>query len=54
MTKIELALILKIIDSHTTKYTSQYYNECTESIPNVQALKNDIVKHYEEYLKEEP
>ena len=50
MTKIELALILKIIDSHTTKYTS-HYNECTKSILNAQALKNDIIKHYEEYLK---
>ena len=53
MTKIELALIMKIIDSHTM-YTSQHYNECTKSILNVQALKNDIIKHYEEYLKEEP
>lgn len=52
MTKIELALILKIIDTHTSSYTPGYYgaSEC-HHITNVKALKADIQKHYEEVLK---
>ena len=38
MTRVELALILKIIDSH---------------IDSVQGLKEDIIKHYNEIMKNE-
>jgi hypothetical protein len=54
MTKIELALILRIIDCHTKTYASNYYNGSdTKRIDNVNALKEDITRHYEQIMKEE-
>lgn len=53
MTKTELALILKIIDAHTTKQSYNY--TCapdTHIIHEVNKLKEDIIKHYEEVMKD--
>ena len=52
MTKIELALILKIIDSHTTTHTYNYGAPDTTHIDDVGKLREDIVQHYEEVMKD--
>ena len=49
MTKVELALILKIIDSHTKYYNPNYLPEgigVREEIDSIQGLKDDIIMHY--------
>ena len=53
MTKIELALILNIIDKHTTSYSPNYCPEdkVIREIKDVNLLKHDIIKHYEEIMK---
>ena len=51
MTKVELALILQIIDTHTEKYTYNYGAPDTKRISDVDKLKEDIVKKYEEVMK---
>lgn len=53
MTKMELALIMSIIDKHTTSYSPNYYPEdkVIREIKNVDLLKADIVKHYEVVMK---
>lgn len=54
MTRVELALILKIIDSHTKFYNPNYLpvgvkeNGKIESVP---ALKEDIIQHYNEVMR---
>lgn len=56
MTKVELALILKIIDSHTTYYNPNYLPEgvgVRETIDSIQALKDDIIIHYNKIMKNE-
>lgn len=55
MTRVELALILKIIDSHTTSYSPNYYPEdkVIREIKDVDLLKADIIKHYNEVMKNE-
>ena len=56
MTKVELALILKIIDSHTKYYNPNYLPEgvvVREEINSIQGLKEDIIKHYNEIMKNE-
>ena len=55
MTKLELALILKIIDSHTKCFSPNYYPEdkVIKQIDDVDALKHDIIRHYEDVLKED-
>ena len=54
MTKIELALILNIIDKHTTSYSPNYYPEdkVIREIKDVDLLRDDIIKHYEEVMKD--
>ena len=54
MTKLELALILNIIDKHTTSYSPNYYPEdrVIREIKDVGSLKDDIIKHYEEIMKD--
>jgi hypothetical protein len=55
MTKVELALILKIIDSHTKYYNPNYLPEgvgVREEIDSIQGLKDDIVTHYNEVMKD--
>lgn len=49
MNKLELALILNIIDKHTTSYSPNYYpeNKVIREIKDVDLLKADIIKHYE-------
>ena len=51
MTKTELALILKIIDAHTTKHTYNYGAPDSYTIYEVGKLKEDIITHYEEVMK---
>ena len=54
MTKLELALILNIIDKHTILYNPNYLPEgvgTREEIDSVQGLKEDIISHYEEVMK---
>lgn len=53
MTKIELALILNMIDKHTTSYSPNYYPEdrVTKQIDDVDSLKEDIINKYEEVMK---
>lgn len=54
MTRMELALILKIIDSHTKYYNPNYLPEgvgVREEIDSIQGLKDDIVTHYNEVMK---
>lgn len=53
MTKLELALILKIIDSHTTTHTYNYGAPDTTHIDDVGKLKADLIKHYNEYMRED-
>lgn len=56
MTKVELALILKIIDSHTKYYNPNYLPEgvgIREEIDSIRGLKEDIVKHYNEIMRNE-
>lgn len=52
MTKIELALILKIIDSHTITHTYNYGAPDTANIDDVGELRADIIRHYEEIMKD--
>ena len=53
MTKVELALILQIIDTHTKCFSPNYYPECMamKQIDDVDSLKEDIIKKYEEVMK---
>lgn len=56
MTKVELALILKIIDSHTVLYNPNYLPEgvgVRKEIDSIQGLKDDIVMHYNDIMKNE-
>lgn len=54
MTRLELELILKTIDCHTKTYSSNYYNGSDiKRIDDVVELKRDIIKSYEQYMKEE-
>ena len=56
MTKVELALILKIIDSHTISHSPNYLPEnviIREQIDSVKGLKEDIITHYNEIMKNE-
>jgi hypothetical protein len=56
MTKVELALILKIIDAHTVSYNPDYLPKnviIREQIDSVKGLKEDIIMHYEEVMKNE-
>ena len=56
MTKVELALILKIIDSHTKYYNPNYLPEgvgIREEIDSIRGLKEDIVEHYNEIMRNE-
>ena len=55
MTRMELALILKIIDSHTKYFNPNYLPEgvgVREEIDSIQGLKDDIVTHYNEVMKD--
>ena len=54
MTKMELALILNIIDKHTTSYSPNYYpdDKIIREIKDVDLLKADIIKHYEGFMKD--
>lgn len=54
MNKLELALILNIIDKHTTSYSPNYYPEdkVIREIKDVDLLKADIIKHYNEVIKD--
>ena len=52
MTKVELALILQIIDTHTTKYSYNYGAPDSKHIDNVDKLKEDIISKYEEVMKD--
>jgi hypothetical protein len=56
MTKLELALILKIIDSHTISYSPNYLPDnviIREQLDSIQGLKEDIITHYNEIMKNE-
>ena len=56
MTRVELALILKIIDSHTISYSPNYLPDnvmVREQIDSIQGLKEDIITHYNEIMKNE-
>lgn len=52
MTKVELALILQIIDTHTIKRSYNYGAPDTIEIKDVDLLKTDIIKQYEEVMKD--
>lgn len=51
MTKVELALVLQIIESHTVRRTYNYGAPDTKEIDNVDRLKQDIIKSYNEVMK---
>lgn len=53
MTKLEFALVMKIIDAHTTVQEHNYDNEVGKTIKDVQALKADMIRHYEDVMKED-
>ena len=56
MTKVELALILKIIDSHTISYSPNYLPDnviIREQIDSVKGLKEDIIEHYNDVMRNE-
>ena len=56
MTKVELALILKIIDSHTISYSPNYLPEnviIREQLDSGQGVKEEIIKQYKEIMKNE-
>ena len=53
---ILLALILKIIDSHTISYSPNYLPEnviIREQLDSIQGLKDDIIMHYNDIMKNE-
>jgi hypothetical protein len=54
MTKIELTLILQIIDTHTKCFSPNYYPEdrVMKQIDNVESLKEDIINKYEKVMKD--
>ena len=52
MTKVELALILQIIDTHTVKKSYNYGAPDTTHIDDVNKLKQDIILKYEEVMKD--
>lgn len=54
MTKIELALILQIINTHTKCFSPNYYPEdkVIKQIDDVDALKEDIINKYDEVMKD--
>ena len=51
MTKLELALILQIIDTHTVKKSYNYGAPDTTHIDDVDKLKGDIISKYKEIMK---
>lgn len=51
MTKLELALILQIIDTYTNTRTYNYGAPDTKHIDNVDKLKEDIISKYKEIMK---
>ena len=53
MSKVELALILQIIDTHTKCFSPNYYPEgrVIKQIDDVDSLKEDIINKYEEVMK---
>ena len=53
MTKVELALILQIIDTHTITRSYNYGSPDTKHIDSVDNLKQDIISKYEEVMKTE-
>lgn len=52
MTKVELALILQIIDTHTIKHSYNYGAPDSKRIDDVDKLKKDIIIKYEEVMKD--
>ena len=52
MTKVEFALIMNIIDKHTIRRSYNYGAPDTTHIDNVEALKDDLIKYYEEVMKD--
>lgn len=52
MTKLELALIMQIIDTYTVKKTYNYGAPDTKSIEDVNGLKQTIIKKYDYIMKE--
>ena len=52
MTRLEFALILNIIDKHSTKYTYNYGKPDSYKIENVIKLKEDLMNHYEAVLSD--
>lgn len=53
MTKVELALILQIIDTHTIKHSYNYGAPDSKHINDVDKLKEDIISKYKEVMKED-
>ena len=56
MTRVELALILKIIDSHTILYNPNYLPNgigVREEIDSIKGLKEDIIQHYNKIMRSE-
>lgn len=52
MTKVELALILQIIDTHTINRSYNYGAPDSKHIDDVDKLKEDIINKYEEVMKD--
>ena len=53
MTRVELALILKIIDAHTVTRSYNYGAPDSIHINDVRKLKDDIIMHYNDIMKNE-
>lgn len=53
MTKVELALVLKTIDAHTTRHLHNYGPGEYVKIEDVAKLKADIIHQYENFMKED-
>lgn len=53
MTKVELALVLKTIDAHTTRHLHNYGPGEYVKIEDVAKLKADIIHQYENFMQEE-
>lgn len=54
MTKLEFGLIMALVDKYATTYTPNYRpDNVRRTIEDVDKLKADLIKHYNECMKED-
>lgn len=51
MTKVELGLIIALVDKHTKTFVPNYYPEgVRKTIEDVDLLKADLIDHFNTYM----